>query len=47
MEELENSKENRKTKKELLSPAGNFLCLYCAIHNGCDAVYIGDSYNKN
>ncbi len=41
MEELENSKESRKTKKELLSPAGNFLCLYCAIHNGCDAVYIG------
>ena len=28
-------------KKELLSPAGDFETLKQAIHNGCDAVYIG------
>ena len=28
-------------KKELLSPVGNLECLYSAIHNGCDAVYLG------
>ena len=28
-------------KKELLSPAGNFDSLISAIHNGCDAVYLG------
>ena len=28
-------------KKELLSPAGNKECLYTAIHNGADAVYLG------
>lgn len=28
-------------KKELLSPAGNFDSLKQAIHNGCDAVYLG------
>ena len=28
-------------KKELLSPAGNKECLYAAIHNGADAVYLG------
>ena len=28
-------------KKELLSPAGDFLTLKQAIHNGCDAVYLG------
>ena len=27
--------------KELLSPAGNKECLYAAIHNGTDAVYLG------
>jgi len=27
--------------KELLSPAGNKECLYAAIHNGADAVYLG------
>ena len=26
---------------ELLSPAGNMECLYQAIHNGADAVYLG------
>ena len=26
-------------KVELLSPAGNFHCIYQAIHNGADAVY--------
>ena len=28
-------------KQELLSPVGNMECLYQAIHNGCDAVYLG------
>lgn len=28
-------------KKELLSPVGNRECLYAAIHNGADAVYLG------
>ena len=28
-------------KKELLSPVGNKECLYAAIHNGADAVYLG------
>ena len=28
-------------KKELLSPAGNKDCLYAAVHNGADAVYLG------
>ena len=28
-------------KKELLSPAGDFETLKQAIHNGCDAVYLG------
>lgn len=28
-------------KKELLSPVGNMDSLYQAIHNGCDAVYLG------
>lgn len=28
-------------KKELLSPVGNMESLYQAIHNGCDAVYLG------
>ena len=28
-------------KKELLSPAGDFEALKQAIHNGCDAVYLG------
>jgi putative protease len=28
-------------KKELLSPAGDKASLYQAIHNGCDAVYLG------
>ncbi|MDD6224358.1 MAG: U32 family peptidase, partial [bacterium] len=28
-------------KKELLSPAGSFAALKQAIHNGCDAVYLG------
>lgn len=28
-------------KKELLAPAGNFDTLKQAIHNGCDAVYLG------
>ena len=28
-------------KKELLSPVGNRESLYQAIHNGCDAVYLG------
>lgn len=28
-------------KIELLSPVGNIECLYQAIHNGCDAVYLG------
>ncbi len=28
-------------KKELLSPVGNFKSLEQAIHNGCDAVYLG------
>ena len=27
--------------KELLSPVGNKECLYAAIHNGADAVYLG------
>ena len=27
--------------KELLSPVGNKACLYAAIHNGADAVYLG------
>ncbi len=27
-------------KKELLAPAGNFLCLKQAVHNGADAVYL-------
>ncbi|MBQ8192693.1 MAG: U32 family peptidase [Bacilli bacterium] len=27
--------------KELLSPAGNMECLYAAVHNGADAVYLG------
>lgn len=30
-----------RMKKELLSPAGNFESLVYAIHNGCDAVYLG------
>ena len=30
-----------KVKKELLAPAGNFEALKQAIHNGCDAVYLG------
>ena len=30
-------------KKELLSPVGNKECLYTAIHNGADAVYLGGS----
>lgn len=30
-----------KMKHELLSPVGNMECLYQAIHNGCDAVYLG------
>lgn len=30
-----------KTKKELLAPAGDFETLKQAIHNGCDAVYLG------
>ncbi len=40
-------------KFELLSPVGNMECLYQAIHNGCDAVYLGlksfgaRSYAKN
>ena len=28
-------------KRELLSPVGNMESLYQAIHNGCDAVYLG------
>lgn len=28
-------------KKELLSPVGNRECLYAAIHNGADAIYLG------
>ena len=28
-------------KKELLSPVGNWNSLVEAIHNGCDAVYLG------
>ena len=28
-------------KHELLVPCGNMDCLYQAIHNGCDAVYLG------
>ena len=28
-------------KHELLVPCGNWECLYQAIHNGCDAVYLG------
>lgn len=28
-------------KKELLSPVGNYESLIAAIHNGCDAVYLG------
>lgn len=28
-------------KKELLSPVGNKECLYAAIHNGADAIYLG------
>ncbi len=28
-------------KKELLSPAGNYESLVAAIHNGCDAIYLG------
>lgn len=28
-------------KKELLVPAGDFLSLLQAVHNGCDAVYVG------
>ena len=28
-------------KKELLSPVGNMESMYCAIHNGCDAIYLG------
>ena len=27
--------------KELLSPVGNIDCLYAAIHNGADAIYLG------
>ena len=27
-------------KHELLVPAGNMDCLYQAVHNGCDAVYL-------
>lgn len=40
-------------KIELLSPVGNMECLYQAVHNGCDAVYLGlksfgaRSYAKN
>lgn len=30
-----------KIKKELLAPAGDFETLKQAIHNGCDAVYLG------
>ena len=26
--------------KELLSPAGNMNCLYAAINNGADAIYL-------
>ena len=26
---------------ELLSPAGNESCVYAAVENGCDAVYLG------
>ena len=38
---------------ELLSPAGDMECLYQAIHNGADAVYLGlkkfgaRAYSKN
>ncbi len=28
-------------KKELLSPVGNKECLYAAVHNGADAIYLG------
>ena len=27
-------------RHELLVPAGNMECLYQAVHNGCDAVYL-------
>ena len=30
--------------KELLSPVGNKECLYAAIHNGADAVYLGGKH---
>ena len=38
---------------ELLSPAGDIKCLYQAIHNGADAIYLGlksfgaRAYSKN
>ena len=34
-------KEVFEVLKELLSPVGNKECLYAAIHNGADAVYLG------
>jgi putative protease len=35
------SKRNKKPKIELLSPAGDFMCLSSAINAGADAVYFG------
>ncbi len=36
-----NGKRSDVMKKELLSPVGNWNSLVEAIHNGCDAVYLG------